>query len=188
MCSLRTNLCGPNHVGDDWRRQWRCGDAAATCNRNASCNRGVHDHGNARAQAILPHSLLTQFPADSGWRVMSSEQAVLPSPYSVRMSYVHRWSPLTHSWRGARACLHFIHFSGLSRKMAERAWQGGRKEGDLYRRGGWAASATAPSAALIAFDTVVAAIVAGDATCVRELERVIIPRWRPGRNNECTPR
>ena len=32
------------------------------------------------AQAILPHSLLTQFPADSGWRVMSSEQAVLPSP------------------------------------------------------------------------------------------------------------
>ena len=87
MCSLQTNLCGPNHVGDDWRRR-RCGDAAATCTRNASCNRGVHDHGNARTQAILPHSLLTQFPADSGWRVMSSEQAVLPSPSNHFRRYV----------------------------------------------------------------------------------------------------
>ena len=52
---LPPNLCGPNHVGDDWRRR-RCGDAAATCTRNASCNRGVHDHGNARTS--YPPSLI----------------------------------------------------------------------------------------------------------------------------------
>ena len=55
MCSIQTNLCGPNHVGDDWRRR-RCGDAAAICTRNASCNRGVHDHGNARTS--YPPSLI----------------------------------------------------------------------------------------------------------------------------------
>ena len=32
------------------------GDAAATCTRNASCNRGVHDHGNARTS--YPPSLI----------------------------------------------------------------------------------------------------------------------------------
>ena len=35
MCSLRTNLCGPNHVGDDWRRRrWlrrRCSDLHSEC-------------------------------------------------------------------------------------------------------------------------------------------------------------
>ena len=97
---------------------------------------------------------------------------------------------LTHSWRGARACLHFIHFSGLSRKMAEhhaeRAWQGGRKEGDLYRRGGgWADAAVGCSDCI-------------RHRCrrhccrrrnvrVRELERVIIPRWRTGIMNARPP-
>ena len=48
--------------------------------------------------------------------------------------------------------------------MAERAWQGGRKEG---RRPLPASEEDGqpPPLALIAFDTVVAAIVADDATC-----------------------
>ena len=72
MCSLQTCVGRITWVmiGDG------CG-AAATCNGNASsCNRGVHDRRNARQPLLM----LTQFPADSGWRVMSLEQAVLPSP------------------------------------------------------------------------------------------------------------